>query len=156
MTLNSTVLCTFGLAWLATSSLAQTNGCDDLAHKFFLEPIHLRLESQPEATAPAKTAGPVELSLKLQPQAAVTNSSRLDISWGDGSDLHSSVIRPGEFYLVGPEPLPEGKVVRALDRIFTPEVVRVGKVPISGSIVTAIKRKNPLCLLSPIIFQLSW
>jgi hypothetical protein len=42
------------------------------------------------------------------------------------------------------------------DPVFAPEVVKVGKVQMSGSIVTAIKRKNPFCLLHPLAFVASW
>ena len=36
------------------------------------------------------------------------------------------------------------------------EVVRVRKVALSGSIITAMKRKNPLYLLNPLVFVASW
>lgn len=36
------------------------------------------------------------------------------------------------------------------------EVVRVRKVALSGSIITAVKRKNPLYLLNPLVFVASW
>ena len=42
------------------------------------------------------------------------------------------------------------------DPVFAPEVVKVGKVQMSGGIVTAIKRKNPFCLLHPLAFVASW
>ena len=42
------------------------------------------------------------------------------------------------------------------DPVFAPEVVKVGKVQMSGGIVTAIKRKNPFCLLHPLVFVASW
>ena len=42
------------------------------------------------------------------------------------------------------------------DPVFAPEVVKVGKVRMSGGVVTAIKRKNPFCLLHPLVFVASW
>ena len=42
------------------------------------------------------------------------------------------------------------------DPVFAPVVVKVGKVQMSGGIVTAIKRKNPFCLLHPLVFVASW
>jgi hypothetical protein len=42
------------------------------------------------------------------------------------------------------------------DPVFAPEVVKVGKVRMSGGVVTAIKRKNPFCLLHPLAFVASW
>ena len=40
--------------------------------------------------------------------------------------------------------------------VFSPEVVKVGKIQMSGGIVAAIKRKNPFCLLHPRAFIASW
>ena len=42
------------------------------------------------------------------------------------------------------------------DPVFAPEVVKFGKVKMSGGIVAAIKRKNPFCLLHPLAFVASW
>jgi hypothetical protein len=42
------------------------------------------------------------------------------------------------------------------DPVFAPEVVKFGKVKMSGGIVAAIKRKNPFCLLNPLAFVASW
>ena len=42
------------------------------------------------------------------------------------------------------------------DPVFAPEVVKLGKVEMSGGIVAAIKRKNPFCLLHPLVFVASW
>ncbi|HEX7860084.1 MAG TPA: hypothetical protein VF773_07160 [Verrucomicrobiae bacterium] len=40
--------------------------------------------------------------------------------------------------------------------VFSPEVVKLGKIQMSGGIVAAIKRKNPFCLLHPLAFIASW
>jgi hypothetical protein len=141
------------LVFLAVTCSGQTNSIAEAGPQFFLPPIHLRLEQEPEAVKPASK---VELSLKPLSQTPQITSSSLEVSWSDGSEFHSSVIRPGEFYLTQAEPLPHGAVARTLDRIFSPEIVHVGKIPVSASIVTAIKRKNPLCLLNPIFFQISF
>ncbi|MCI0747852.1 MAG: hypothetical protein L0Y58_20790 [Verrucomicrobia subdivision 3 bacterium] len=50
----------------------------------------------------------------------------------------------------------DNRFVRALDAIFRPEVVRVGNTAFSCSIYTAIKRKNPLCLINPLVVSVSW
>ena len=42
------------------------------------------------------------------------------------------------------------------DPVFAPEVVKVGKVYMSGGVVAAVKRKNPFCLLHPLVFVASW
>jgi hypothetical protein len=66
------------------------------------------------------------------------------------------VIRPGEFYLIQAQPVAENRFVRAAEAIWSPEVVHLGKTTVSCPVITAIKRKNPLCLLNPIFFQASW
>ena len=66
-------------------------------------------------------------------------------------------MRPDEFYLVRAEgPVFEHGVNRFMDQVFRPEEIQVGKHYVSSSITTAIKRKNPFCLLNPIVFQVSW
>jgi hypothetical protein len=42
------------------------------------------------------------------------------------------------------------------DPVFAPEVIKVGKVRMTGGIVAAIKRKNPFCLLHPLVFAAGW
>jgi hypothetical protein len=72
----------------------------------------------------------------------------------DRMDVYRRLDRGG--YLNKPELPSENLVVRALDNTFRPEFIRVGKAEMSFSLLTAIKRKNPLCLLNPLVFQLSW
>jgi len=74
----------------------------------------------------------------------------------DDENLQSSVVRKGEFYLTRAELPSDSAVVRFVDNIFAPEVIHIGKKEVVCSVVTAIKRKNPLCLLNPLFFQLSW
>jgi hypothetical protein len=50
----------------------------------------------------------------------------------------------------------ENAVTKCVDAVFRPEVVHIGKTALSCSIITAIKRKNPLCLLNPMVLNLSW
>lgn len=64
--------------------------------------------------------------------------------------------------LVVPEPQFEpggayGVMKRAVfDPITTPEVVKVGKVQMTGGVVGALKKKNPFYLLNPLVFALDW
>jgi hypothetical protein len=42
-------------------------------------------------------------------------------------------------------------------QVLEPEVVRFKKVSITGPLVAAIKRRNPLCLLQPApFFDMDW
>jgi hypothetical protein len=61
-------------------------------------------------------------------------------------------------YLTRPSPPSSNLLVRVTDEVFTPEPILLGKTStFSCSILTAIKRKNPLCLLNTLPFlQLSW
>jgi len=59
-------------------------------------------------------------------------------------------------FLKRPEPLLDDLFSRTLNGIFLPEPFRIGKTTVSCSLVTAIKRKNPLCLLNPIVLNISW
>lgn len=42
------------------------------------------------------------------------------------------------------------------DPVFAPEVVKIGKVKFTGGVVAAIRRKNPFCLLNPLVFGMGW
>jgi hypothetical protein len=45
---------------------------------------------------------------------------------------------------------------KVLDPIVAMESVKVGKVHLTGGIVNAIKKKNPICLLNPFVFAVDW
>ena len=130
----------------------QTNRADEVSPGFFLPPVRLRLE-KPEPAEPAKD-NPATLTLS-SPGAAAPQAAALSASLPEPG-LQSRVFRSDRFYLERLEARPDTGMEKIVDRIFTPEVVHLGKIPITGSIVTAIKRKNPLCLLNPIVFQMSW
>ena len=42
------------------------------------------------------------------------------------------------------------------DPITMPEVIKMGKVHLTGGLVSAVKTKNPFCLLNPLIFAVDW
>ena len=50
----------------------------------------------------------------------------------------------------------ENRFVRATDAIFTPAPIKLGSTYLSFTPVTAWKKRNPLCLLNPLVFNLSW
>jgi len=52
---------------------------------------------------------------------------------------------------------PDDPVNHAFNAVFKPEPIHLGKRAVfSCTIWTAIKRKNPLCLLNPIVINASW
>jgi hypothetical protein len=50
----------------------------------------------------------------------------------------------------------EGALAHAMRRTFEPEVVQFHHVYFASSILTAIKRKNPLSLLNPQVIWIAW
>ena len=59
-------------------------------------------------------------------------------------------------FLTPPTRPPENLYTRTVNAIFQPEVMHVGKTFVSFSPITAIKRKNPLALLNPIVLNIAW
>jgi len=45
---------------------------------------------------------------------------------------------------------------RWLNEMSEPEVFQWGNISVSSSLTTAIKRRNPLCLLDPTILNVLW
>jgi hypothetical protein len=136
----------------AFSCLGQTNTpADPVPHYFFMPPVQLWAPpSEQEQTPQLSLTGTTVPNPKV-------STDRLTLNTGnDDLDFHSRVIRSGEFYLTQPEPNSENRFVRAAEAIWTPEVVKIGKTSVSCAIITAIKRKNPLCLLNPLFFHASW
>jgi len=60
-------------------------------------------------------------------------------------------------YLVRKQPESRNYFVRSVNTMFDTEPMRVGKTTtVTCSLVTAIKKKNPLCLLNPLVLNISW
>ena len=138
--------------WLCC--VAQTNGFSPPAPAFFQPGLQLR-QHAPSVSANATVtsqSGPV-------PPENVTRivTSKAELSSSTAQGLHISFVRTDQFYLVRSEPPAfQHGGNRFLDQVFRPEEFRVGKFAVSSPIATAVKRKNPLCLLNPIVFQASW
>jgi hypothetical protein len=63
----------------------------------------------------------------------------------------------GRFLLQVPVHSEQGGALGWIERKMEPEVVQFRKVTMTGSLVTAIKRKNPLYLLQPVpFFDMDW
>ena len=145
-------LLSLGLILFSASSSAQTNVTSTNLSRFVLPPIHLWEPASPQEETPK-----LALALPSSPQlSGSAQSTTLTATGNDDNEFHSGVIRSGQFYLTSPEPVAENRFVRAAESIWSPEVVKLGKTSISSPIITAIKRKNPLCLLNPLFFQASW
>jgi hypothetical protein len=84
---------------------------------------------------------PVRLTLDTQPGEA---------------DLRTYRLLAENGYWNRPSPQSDNVFVRVVNDIFEPATFRVGKTTVACSIVTALKKKNPLCLLNPIVLNVSW
>jgi hypothetical protein len=140
------------------TSAAQTNAPPRALQWLVVAAPHLRTESAQPAksdirppparpdsiatgTGPPDPPGP-------PPGKFAASTSRED------SDYY---LRNREFDLIRPPARPPDMLTRGFDSVFRPEEIRIGRnATFSCSMVTAIKRKNPLCLLNPIFLNLSW
>ncbi|HLH57066.1 MAG TPA: hypothetical protein VKY92_26030 [Verrucomicrobiae bacterium] len=107
---------------------------------FFQAPAHLRseLEAGPKITDSQSPA----TGKPLLPPAQV------QLNLDTAEPLRRSSFRSDRFYLAGPTVISDSPGSRFMDNMFSPEVFRLKKVSIKCPIATAIKRKNPLALLS--------
>jgi hypothetical protein len=64
------------------------------------------------------------------------------------------LVEEGELTRI--QPPSQNRFLRPIEAIFRPTPVRLGKLRVSCSILTAIKRRNPLCLLNPFFIQGGW
>ncbi len=152
-------LCSFIVAWVSWSSAAQTN-----APTAAIDPVLrsgtttnsvdvprlelLPLAANPERKLALECAEPVAgLNVATQSFSAFAGTSDADI-YGP--------LRSDRLYLIEPEPRSQNGFVRAAQTIWEPRPIRLGKVKIASPIITAIKKKNPLCLLNPLVFQVSF
>ena len=137
------------------------------------------------AQQPVKSEGPAPLSLFVLPKAelrkapepkAVVMAPEKSTS-DETEDMNLSASRSAEVLeatvqgyesLTG-EPLltrvempdePGGAIgwveTKIWDPVFAPEVIKFGRVKMTGGIVAAIKRRNPFCLLHPLVFSAGW
>jgi hypothetical protein len=139
-----------GLVLCGRSGSAQTNGKQSVSH-FFLPPIQLW-----EPAAHHEADPELAFAVTPSPQFSQSSANVMLNTATDDNEFRSRVIRPGQFYLTPPPVKSENRAVRAAEAIWSPEVVKIGKTSIASPLITAIKRKNPLCLLNPIFFQVSW
>ena len=90
------------------------------------------------------------------PPSGTSQSSAFAITSRAGDDTLAAVSR---FQVIKLPPPPDNLLARGFNSftgLFEPEEFKVGKTKVSSSITTAIRRKNPLCLLNPIVFNVSW
>ena len=101
---------------------------------------------EPDRVGPDQT-----LSLRTNDSTQPTSVSRPGIL-----DSRTYQYLDENGYLTRPGPKSDNRFVRFLSSTFEPEVFPIFKAPATCSIYTAIQRKNPLCLLNPLVFSVSW
>ncbi len=148
---------------MATTATAQTNSSGDSIRFFSIPTVQLRtVLGEPPASRIGPQEGkagrhswPVETRLadpKVQPSHAFTS-----VATSDDQDFRLPYGRHYDFDLIRPTKVSADPVTRALDSIFRPEEFHVGRTyTVSCSLLTAIKRKNPLCLVNPLFLSVSW
>jgi hypothetical protein len=154
-------------AWLvlffAVTASAQTNSAE-ACHSLFLVPgSHLRdlpsdAQSPGRAVSPDKvvsagqaipddSAGAMDERLRAVRMSVSTGMDRFDL------DLLHKLEQDGSFIR---QPGPPTGLAKFADSVFRPEVISLGKAKFTCTLITAIKRKNPLCLLNPYFLNFSW
>jgi hypothetical protein len=89
----------------------------------------------------------------LRDSFAVSNQKILKANLTETA-LYSRMKSENFFKPSGPEY--DTDLERKIDAAFSPEIIRMGHVRIQCSIITAIARKNPLCLLNPNFLGISF
>ena len=160
----------FALALCNAKAYAQTN-----CHFFALPPSQLRgilpegkssedqhAESRPletrnlsEARAPNSDSIEAIVTTESAPPANPTNQVFLSSSGftPTGAAVYERLSRQGFFTRRETAPNPFDQF---FETVFAPKVFHLGRLDLSCSVLTAIQRQNPLCLLNPIFFQLAW
>jgi hypothetical protein len=119
-----------------------------------------RIPTSVEEMLPAHTRLGLErsdwLRLRSGTGASATMSLQSDMS-AEVDERFADVYRRLEERndLFAPQPS-QNRFVRATDAIFSPAPIRLGSTYISFTPVTAWKKRNPLCLLNPLVFNISW
>ena len=143
---------------MTLTALAETNSIPQFASLFMLPEPHLRAEftelssSRPNLQQRGANPGssPAEMSsAHMEPQ-----HSDSFILTTDRGDRDFQQYR--HFDIITPVHESNDRVTRCFDHVFRPEEFHLGKTTVSCSILTAIKRKNPLCLINPIFLNVSW
>ncbi len=117
--------------------------------------MHLRAELKLDSPAPSPPS-------PFPAHALDTNTGPREVSASTGdtdaaASLQSYNVRGDRFYLAPSfEPVPETPVGRAVAAIGEPEVFQLGNKRMECSLLTAVKRRNPLCLLNATVFHMAW
>jgi len=110
--------------------------------------LHLGLEQSQDVCVGSETA------TNAGPESAFETTSASGSLSGASLRIYERLEKGG--YLTPPELPSEDRLDRLVTTIFVPEPIQFRKASVSCSIITAIKRRNPLCLINPIFLDIRW
>ena len=140
----------FQAGWLAATLREELPAAQEQPLRFSLR----------EEVQPVPESGRLRLTPTNGPSgepysASASRDRGLDAGFSNPVEQHVYRMLDEGGYLT-PAKRPDSPIQRGIDAIWEPEVFQVGRVKMSCAVATAVKRKNPLCLLTPLFFQMNW
>jgi hypothetical protein len=117
-------------------------------------PVHQRRDTTSAAALPNSSSNHPPSSIVSFGAGQLQGEMRSDMDEARMERLYEKLERGG--YLARRDRPPDNLFTRGMEAVFAPEVIKIGGTSIAFSPYTAIKRKNPLCLLNPIPIVVSW
>jgi len=156
------------MKWIYCFACASAIGCADAFGQtncsapgfglLALPPVRLRaLPEDPEKAALARSVSDPAIAAAPSPRSPPQPTEKMTLSTAtDYLDPELYRLLEQEGCFTRWSSTEENAVTKCVEAVFRPEVAHIGKTALSCSIITAIKRKNPLCLLNPMVLNLSW
>ena len=134
---------TVWLGW-SIAVTGQTNKPVVSQARFSTGPLTWRgMPSEAVPNAPQSVVGPNAPPLRIEISQERIEQAIDRYQWMNGSSSFLGSQTDSQFSSPG-------------ERLFQPAIIRIGKIKVSVSLITAIKRKNPLCLLHPVFLNINW
>jgi len=121
-----------------------------------LATVQLKLDQETSPNSPSDSG-----SQGLTPVSSTNTIGGLSLSAASSvgmtrfeREVFDRLVRGG--YLNAPKPPTDNRLERLMNSTFEPEVLHFRKVSLSCSAITAIKRKNPLCLINATFLRIEW
>jgi hypothetical protein len=115
-------------------------------------------QTSPDVLLPANTNSPAG-QMNSEDTGAATGlnalAERMKLK-GNPAKTAASSLMAQEGLLQAAGPASSSDFDRNMAAAFKPEIIRAGHTQIYSSVVTAVARKNPLCLLDPTFLKISF
>jgi hypothetical protein len=103
---------------------------------------------------PPPETKPAEAPLDSKPVAPQSPPDLFSLSTEADTGFY---LRPEDYTVIRLPLEASDPLTRGFEAVFKPEEFKLGRTAkLSCSVLTAIKRKNPLCLINPIFLNVSW